>query len=504
MNEIALGIQPKEELTISKNSFSHLNKQGISNAKVSSSINLLETADYLKQISQFEKKHYFKFLLNDTQVRDYLKNLVNRILKDFIFSLVKKYRAKGFVSKVPIDFYEISDLTGLTNSEILQQLNTLSNIGIIEYDKPSVEVSVKLLQPRLLAENLSLDFKGIDLKINNAKQKLTEMINFCYSQNCRFDYVLNYFGEKLDDYKCGKCDNCTNKFDTVKFNEFIEDKVLTTLHIANFVVYKNLLYKILLGTDKTGKYSSFSTYGSCEHYKKSEIDNSISRLHSINYVGIIDNNYHLTEKGKGQFLLEEEDLAKNNDNETDSLQLFNKLRNVRRYASRRFSQPVQYICPDNTLRMISDSKPKSSEEFLAIEGVNRRMFNKIGEDFLEIIQSFNENKKVNPTSKKNNIPDTILKTYELIKRNYSLHDIVKMTKLPESVVSLQIESIVNYYPDANIKPLFEKKEFEEIINIVEIEGTESLKVLKDKLPAQISYAKIRIVVAKVKNESDKN
>lgn len=121
------------------------------------------------------------------------------------------------------------------------------------------------------------------------------------------------------------------------------------------------------------------------------------------------------------------------------------------------------------------------------------MFNKIGEEFLEIIKE--EREKENTVKKQ--VPENIVKTLELVKKSYSLADISSLTKLPEAVISMQIETILEYYPATNISSLMPGKEFELINNEIE-NGINDLKQLKEVLPNSISYGKIRIVLAKRK------
>ena len=70
-----------------------------------------------------------------------------------------------------------------------------------------------------------------------------------------------------------------------------------------------------------------------------------------------------------------------------------------------------------------------------------------------------------------------------------------MTRLPEAVISMQIESIIEYLPEINIDSLIDKKELELIRNVINA-GEFDLKSIKQKLPNNISYAKIRIALAK--------
>ena len=70
-----------------------------------------------------------------------------------------------------------------------------------------------------------------------------------------------------------------------------------------------------------------------------------------------------------------------------------------------------------------------------------------------------------------------------------------LTKLPEAVVSVQIETLLEFIPDLNINSLFDKGELELIESQMDNEILE-MKELKQQLPASISYGKIRIALAK--------
>ncbi|MCK5086527.1 MAG: helix-turn-helix domain-containing protein, partial [Melioribacteraceae bacterium] len=65
----------------------------------------------------------------------------------------------------------------------------------------------------------------------------------------------------------------------------------------------------------------------------------------------------------------------------------------------------------------------------------------------------------------------------------------------EAVVSLQIESIIEFAPDLEISSMIKQSEFDLIHSEIK-EGVTNLKELKQKLPSFISYGKIRIVLKK--------
>ncbi len=161
-------------------------------------------------------------------------------------------------------------------------------------------------------------------------------------------------------------------------------------------------------------------------------------------------------------------------------------------------QTGNVICPDELLRIIVERKPVAKAGLLAIPGFNNRMFNKIGSDFLEIINDFIKNNPVKIDSNEDRtLPRNIHKTYELLLRKYSLQSISELRKLSEAVISMQIETIIEYKPETDTGFLFEDEIFEMIKKQVEI-GYNNLKDLKEKLPTSVPYSLIRIAAAKLK------
>jgi uncharacterized protein YpbB len=147
------------------------------------------------------------------------------------------------------------------------------------------------------------------------------------------------------------------------------------------------------------------------------------------------------------------------------------------------------------MREIAIQKPSTDKNLLKIKGFSQRMFNKVGKEFLEVLNSKSNEQKLNQQTEK--IPANIKETYSLLKKRYNLRDIASLRKLSEAVISMQIESIIEFEPEIKIAHLFEKGQLEMII--VEIrKGYKDLKDLKKRLPEEITYPLIRIAVAKEK------
>jgi ATP-dependent DNA helicase RecQ len=182
----------------------------------------------------------------------------------------------------------------------------------------------------------------------------------------------------------------------------------------------------------------------------------------------------------------------------DELYLFNSLREARKKAADRFMQSGYLICADSILKEVARLKPKNKVELLSVKGFNNRMFNKLGDDFLEVIANYNP-KSVSTVNQriKSELPPNIIETKKLLDKKYTLKEIAETRKLTEAVVSMQIESIIEFEPETDVTHLFLKDIYEQILSEAE-KGFEKIKDLKERLPSKITYPQIRIALAKLR------
>jgi hypothetical protein len=65
---------------------------------------------------------------------------------------------------------------------------------------------------------------------------------------------------------------------------------------------------------------------------------------------------------------------------------------------------------------------------------------------------------------------------------------------------MQIETIIEYYPETDISKLFDENIFNQILDEIN-KGCLNLKELKQRLSSSISYPQIRIALAKYKSKN---
>ena len=504
-NRIAVGSRTDKELVVDREYISKHSGAEISSGLLHSAIKYLENSGYLIRISEFDKKDSLQILISKEQLRQFMQSTSNNELVNLLVEILREFGSNIFNETTKFSIPQLSGKISIPQQSITDSLTVLENMGVISFQQAVSKDAVKLTTPRVEAANLVLNYKLINESYLNSLRKLDKMNEYVFTNDCRFKNILYYFGENVPEYKCGRCDNCTS---TGRISDssssYLSEVILETLEEAKNELPENFLVSLLRGEKLKDSAVIFQHYSACKKYSKSEIKAVISQLISKEkVVKRLGNKNYLslpkTEKYE-KILLEKEEENETNSYNND-LYLYNQLRDVRKKASEKFMQSGYLICPDNILKEIARVKPKSKFELIGINGFNSRMFNKLGMDFLEVINAYNPSKIQSGIGKKEiTISSDILETKKLIGKRYTLKEIAEARKLTQAVISMQIETIVEYEPNTNISSLIQ----EDVINIIITEankGYKNLKELKERLPSKISYPEIRIAIAKLKADS---
>lgn len=490
---VAFGNRYEKEIPIDKNLTSFLESKGITKGLMESTLKILTDSDYITNVSR-DLKHYVRLTVDPSRIKNYLNALEENDVKDLLLILIREYGSSIFHSRTPVNPEKISQMMGesaVQNSELLRSLN-LS--GLITYESPSNFPGIKLRSERIKSEDLVLNYGRTRQLIEQSRSKLEMMIGYVFSDGCRFDYLLKYFGQNIGIYKCGHCDNCTGiPGGSQPVVDFIEDRIIETLRSLNSPVRVTELINTLIGKGNVRLPGNIETLGSCSHYSKKEIEKSLSILKENKKILVRKNVCELADSD-----LETSDAITTNEGYELELKLFNLLRQIRKEAVSKFGQPPHIICPDEVLREISRKRPSTFSQLLEIPGFNQRMFNKIGEEILSVIEENKSESNLSKLVKQKKLPDNIVTIHELLKKKYPVEDIIKLTGLSETLVSIQIETLIGYFPELETDYLFNANELNEVKGKIK-EGITDLKPLYESLNKQIGYPKLRIILASVKS-----
>lgn len=499
--KVAIGNISSKEIPIDLDFIKITTQKQISRGIVYSALNSLEGGGYLKLISDLERKDSIQFLMDKNRLRNFVKQTENIFFKEIILYLLRNFSTEIFLKEVRVNFAEVCKETNIMFNELIESLILLNNFGIISFYQSLSKDSAKMLSPRIFSKDLKLNFKRINENYLNQNTKVEKMSQLIYSTDCRFNFILNYFGETNSEYRCGQCDNCTTKIELPSNSiQYISELILRTLYDSKEELTERNVISILRGSVKKEKYNSINTFGVCRNYEKHEILSVIFKLIESKVIskGAKDL-INLTEQGFEKIKqLGLHKVSNPKISYEDNLELFNTLRTIRQDVSKKFMQTPNLICTDEVLSNIAKNKPKNREQFLSLKGTNERMFTKIGNEVIEAVlinEKAHINNENNHSTKK--IPSSIAETYKLIKKGYTLKDIASMQNLTEAVISMQVETILGFEPEVEIDNLIPAEMFD-LVNEKIKKGIIDLKELKSNLPAEITYPMIRIVLAKAK------
>ncbi|WP_456275793.1 DNA helicase RecQ [Bacillus sp. AK128] len=354
-----------------------------------------------------------------------------------------------------------------------------------------------------------------DLKQQEYK-KLQTMIDFCHTEQCLQVHLLQYFSNDQDYESCDSCSNCKDhreKIDITKDAQII----FSCIKRMNERFGITLVSQVLKGSKNKRVlelgFQKLSTYGLLSKYPEKEISAMIQYLIAEGFLSLSEGQYPVVSLNKESIpvLVGEVQVFKratriqnqNTHIETNE-GLFNQLRKLRKQISTEEKVPPFVIFSDKTLRELSDRMPLSMDELIEVKGIGEQKREKYGERFLTIIQDYNpKDEQVQVTSKSNRKEDgepSHLVSYVLYKEGMSMEDIANQRE--RSLITIQnhiIQAIEEGNPFKWSDLLSEEEEslISEQVNII---GAERLKPLKEALPAEIDYFKIKLVITKMKLE----
>lgn len=453
--QVPIGIIPPKAIPLDNNFFKVISKLGINKMLALSAIQVLEESGYFTLSSNLSQNYYFKFNADQKELKKFIKKINNSTVQEILITLVRTYSSSPFYSKQNININHISEQTGLDKSSLIEYLGELNNIGIIEFEKPLNDASIMLKRERIQANHLSLVNTDFQEKIDYNLGKLNEMIEFTETQICRTNFILKYFGEINENYKCGHCDNCSSvESDFSSDTSYIEEKLLHTIYNFNQEIPKKKLLEIVMGKDSNNNLV-YEDFDSLSNYSIFEIETALDVLLKYNEIKL--NNDEIKILANGLKRINKQEIVTNTQQGYENrLILLNKLDKRRKEIAKKFNQSPNLICSDELLNIICEKKPVSKNEFYQIPEINERKFNKFGEDFLEIIKQHT----LQPVSTNQKYNDII----ELIEKKYSLEDIAKILKYNLVDLSNKIELILKSQNDISINHFFTKEEYKIIEN----------------------------------------
>ncbi len=122
----------------------------------------------------------------------------------FLYRCIRHF-GKELMHPVSCTCEQLSAIAGLSVEQVERVLKNLDG-QCLSWVMPSAGRTIELLHPE--QEEPGIDFDELKRKREIELERLDEVIAYTKTHGCRQAYLVSYFGEKADGWKCENCDLC--------------------------------------------------------------------------------------------------------------------------------------------------------------------------------------------------------------------------------------------------------------------------------------------------------
>lgn len=363
------------------------------------------------------------------------------------------------------------------------------------------------------------------------KQLLLETVSYAESSVCRRKLLLHYFGEEYLNENCEACDNCLHPKSQFEGNEAVVSVLETILavkekfkadHIANILSGK------VTSAIKSYKHNKIEFFGIGED-KDEKFWNMVIRqaliakfltkdIENYGLLKLTPKGLEFLENPTSFMLAEDHDYADTTDEENAfgartavvDEELYSILRDLRKKLSKQKDVPPFVIFQDPSLEDMAIQYPITFDELQNISGVGAGKAQRYGEEFIDIIKKYVEEKEIiRPLDMvvKSVVNKSGMKVYiiQSIDMKRPLEDIAEAKGLEMSELISDIEAIVNsgtrinldYYINSTID---EERQHDIYSYFREEAESDSLDAAIKELGNEFEEAEIRLIRIKFLSE----
>ncbi|MCX8056330.1 MAG: RecQ family ATP-dependent DNA helicase [Ignavibacteria bacterium] len=515
--KLKVGEQSQKIIPLDFKKLKSLMNDTISEQQIQSIISILEKNEIIKIVSENDYVT-IKVNISPMDFNQIEENLTinESTLIEFLF---RKFGTKIIRQEIRINLSTLVNETGIYYSQIEGVLHLLEQDGLIDYKLVSFDEGFYFTIPRQHSELLPINFAELDELRSKGISKINEMEKFVHTNDCRWKFILKYFGENIpDDFKCENCDNCKYNLKAIDFSSInIEKEILKTIKEVNGKFGTNTIIDILRGSKskKIMEYNLYnvSTYGFLSGVSREKIKQKIDELilqDKIEKAASLYPTLSITSKGEDELENQKVIELKIETKKTSSLSidlrknipLFDRLKNLRKQLASRFNQPEYLVCSDEMLREISIKMPRTKEEFYLIPNMTEKIFLKCGDAMLEEINSFLQEQGEN--EKEKHLTENVRITLNMVREGLSLVEICEKRNLSDTLIAEHITTLIENSFEIDLEKLIPKSHIDLIEKALAETDSKFLPLIKSKLPEEISYAEIRIVMSYINKLNQRN
>lgn len=275
----------------------------------------------------------------------------------------------------------------------------------------------------IIVYNYFLDSIKDEIIKKTTKVKTEKMYAFCRSLRCRRKELLAYFGEKYLRSACQSCDNCLEEGDLTD-ETIAAQKILSCVARLNHRFGVKYVIDVLRGSKIKNiverGHDTLSTHGLMSEYSEHQLRDYVDLLLEGNYLQKSEGEYPVLQwslnaskitRGEAKFMVRKKDYGISvvdaklkQDYPKETIQesrydrdLFQMLSSLRKTLAMQAAVPAFVIFGDRALMEMCVKYPCSRAAFMAINGVGTAKWEKYGQSFLDVINTYCEKQGIEQT-----------------------------------------------------------------------------------------------------------
>ena len=269
-------------------------------------------------------------------------------------------------------------------------------------------------------------------------EKLQRMQEYAEAQVCRRRILLNYFGE-TSDKACGNCDVChtpPQSFDGTVIVQKALSAIMRTGENVGFTTTIDILRGIMSAEVVTHGYNQLKTFAAGRDIPYRDWHDYLLQMLQMGFIEIAyneDRHLHVTPlgqdvvygrrtvqlavisredysvKGRRNRVLEEHMSVLTHSGRKENLELFERLRALRKEIADESGSPAFVVMSDKTLHALATDMPTTLSDFGNTFGIGEHKRDTYGERFIEVIKPFAPEKEELPFPNATVVPDIPVK-----------------------------------------------------------------------------------------------
>ena len=172
--------------------------------KTYNALQFLDRQSIITLNSEFSEKTSIQFVLESKEIIRYMS--LHRNEEEIITNILRTYTGI-FDIETNINTALIAKKAHVTEKEVLKTLENLKQSGCIIIAKLNNDSSITFNEIREDDLTINRVSKYLENQNNLKKNQFNEVIHYINNEECKTNFILNYFGEKTNE-NCGVCSYC--------------------------------------------------------------------------------------------------------------------------------------------------------------------------------------------------------------------------------------------------------------------------------------------------------